>query len=57
MSSETHTREPLFGSTPESRDDTEYISGVVIPLDGGMGRFLDLGEEYRVYDPYKGLKK
>jgi NAD(P)-dependent dehydrogenase (short-subunit alcohol dehydrogenase family) len=38
-------------------DDADYITGAVIPLDGGMGRFLDLGEDYRVYDPFKGLKK
>lgn len=25
----------------------------MIPLDGGMGRFLDLGEDYRAYDPFK----
>lgn len=38
-------------------DDADYITGAVIPLDGGMGRFLDLGEEYRIYDPFKGLKE
>jgi 3-oxoacyl-[acyl-carrier protein] reductase len=37
-------------------DDADYITGAVIPLDGGMGRFLDLGEDYRTYDPFKGLK-
>jgi NAD(P)-dependent dehydrogenase (short-subunit alcohol dehydrogenase family) len=37
-------------------DDAAYMTGAVIPLDGGMGRFLDLGEEYRTYDPFKGMK-
>lgn len=52
-----------FGSTKDTAalvsflasDDAQYITGAVIPLDGGMGRFLDLGEEYRTYDPFKGL--
>ena len=34
-------------------DDADYITGAVIPLDGGMGRFLDLGEDYRTFDPFK----
>lgn len=37
-------------------DDADYITGAIIPLDGGMGRFLDLGEEYRNYNPFKNLK-
>jgi 3-oxoacyl-[acyl-carrier protein] reductase len=37
-------------------DDADYITGAVIPLDGGMGRFLDLGEDYRTYDPFKDLE-
>jgi NAD(P)-dependent dehydrogenase (short-subunit alcohol dehydrogenase family) len=53
-----------FGSTKDTAAlvrflasaDAEYITGAVIPLDGGMGRFLDLGEAYRTYDPSKDLK-
>jgi NAD(P)-dependent dehydrogenase (short-subunit alcohol dehydrogenase family) len=53
-----------FGSTTDTArlvlfltsDDADYITGAVIPLDGGMGRFLDLGEDYRTYDPFKDLK-
>ncbi len=40
-----------------SSDDADYINGAVIPLDGGMGRFLDLGEDYRTYDPFRGTKE
>ncbi|RJQ77553.1 MAG: SDR family oxidoreductase [Desulfobacteraceae bacterium] len=53
-----------FGSTDDTAalvsflasDSAAYITGAVIPLDGGMGRFLDLGEAYRTYDPFKDLK-
>ena len=53
-----------FGNTADTArlvlfltsDDADYITGAVIPLDGGMGRFLDLGEDYRTYDPFDGLK-
>ncbi|MEW6443085.1 MAG: SDR family NAD(P)-dependent oxidoreductase [bacterium] len=53
-----------FGSTADTArlvlfltsDDADYITGAVIPLDGGMGRFLDLGEDYRTYDPFKSWK-
>ena len=52
-----------FGTTEDTAalvtwlasDDADYITGVVIPLDGGMGRFLDLGDDYRTYDPFKDL--
>jgi NAD(P)-dependent dehydrogenase (short-subunit alcohol dehydrogenase family) len=70
---ETHIGADIVGKIPMRRfgqtadmyglvsfltsDDADYITGAVIPLDGGMGRFLDLGEDYRVYDPFKGLKK
>ncbi len=53
-----------FGNTADTArlvlfltsDDADYITGAVIPLDGGMGRFLDLGEDYRTYDPFKSLQ-
>jgi 3-oxoacyl-[acyl-carrier protein] reductase len=38
-------------------DDADYINGAIIPLDGGMGRFLDLGEDYRTYDPFREMKE
>jgi 3-oxoacyl-[acyl-carrier protein] reductase len=52
-----------YGSTKDTAalvsflasEDASYITGAVIPLDGGMGRFLDLGEEYRTYDPFKDM--
>jgi NAD(P)-dependent dehydrogenase (short-subunit alcohol dehydrogenase family) len=53
-----------FGTTKDTAalvsflasEDARYITGTVIPLDGGMGRFLDLGEDYRTYDPFAGLE-
>jgi 3-oxoacyl-[acyl-carrier protein] reductase len=53
-----------FGNTKDTAslvsflasDDADYITGSIIPLDGGMGRFLDLGEDYRTYNPFKDMK-
>jgi NAD(P)-dependent dehydrogenase (short-subunit alcohol dehydrogenase family) len=31
----------------------DYVTGTILPVDGGLGSFLDFGEEYRTFDQRK----
>lgn len=39
----------LFLASPEA----DYITGTILPIDGGLSSFLDFGEEYRTFDRKK----
>ena len=39
----------LFLASPEA----DYITGTILPIDGGLSSFLDFGEEYRTLDRRK----
>jgi NAD(P)-dependent dehydrogenase (short-subunit alcohol dehydrogenase family) len=34
-------------------NEADYITGIILPVDGGLSSFLDFGEEYRAFDRSK----